>query len=297
MKRIFLYLIFIVFVIGIVGWIVTGPKRINPALLSGIEADLARGEFVFNAAGCASCHMTKDASADGRLQLGGGQEFPSSFGTFVAPNISSHKTAGIGTWSSEDLANALLGGVSPDGRHYFPAFPYGTYNRMTPFDVVSLHAYLANLPAVDRANEPHLISFPFNIRRSVGIWKALFLSSGWVVTGDLTKQQKHGRYLVEALGHCGECHTSRNLLGGLKLSAWLEGAPNPAGKGRIPNITPAKLIWSEADIAEYLKSGFTPEFDTAGGHMVAVIENTAKLSPSDRQAIAVYLKTVLGLRE
>jgi mono/diheme cytochrome c family protein len=86
-------------------------------------------------------------------------------------------------------------------------------------------------------------------------------------------------------------------LGGLKLSAWLEGAPNPDGKGRIPNITPAKLTWSEADIAEYLKSGFTPEFDTAGRHMVAVIENTAKLSPSDRQAIAVYLKTVLGLRE
>ncbi|MEK6205968.1 MAG: diacylglycerol kinase, partial [Amylibacter sp.] len=172
MKRIFLYLIFIVFVIGIVGWIVTGPKRIDPALLSGIEADLARGEFVFNAAGCASCHMAKDASADSRLQLGGGQEFPSSFGTFVAPNISSHKTVGIGTWSSEDLANALLGGVSPDGRHYFPAFPYGTYNRMTPFDVVSLHAYLAGLPAVGRANEPHRISFPFNIRRSVGIWKA-----------------------------------------------------------------------------------------------------------------------------
>lgn len=297
MKRIFRYLIFIAFVTGVAGWVASAPKRIDPALLSGIEADPARGEFVFNAAGCASCHMAKDASADDRLKLGGGQEFPSPFGTFVAPNISNHKTAGIGMWTSEDLANAVLGGVSPDGRHYFPAFPYGTYSRMTLSDVVSLRAYLASLPAVEAASKPHRVPFPFNIRRSVGIWKMLFLSDDWVVTGDLTEQQEHGRYLVEALGHCGECHTSRNLLGGLKLSAWLEGAPNPAGKGTIPNITPDKLTWSEADIAEYLKSGFTPKFDTAGGHMVAVIENTAKLSPDDRQAIAVYLKTALRLRE
>lgn len=287
----------IALLVGVVGWVVTAPKRIDPALLVNIESDLARGEFVFNAGGCASCHTAENATREDRLKLGGGQKFISPFGTFIAPNISSHETEGIGAWTSEDLANALLMGVSPDGSHYYPAFPYGTYSRMTLSDVVSLRAYLASLPAVEVASQPHQVSFPFNIRRSVGIWKRLFQSREWVVTGDLTEQQEHGRYLVEALGHCGECHTRRNLLGGLKLSVWLEGAPNPAGKGTIPNITPAKLTWSEADIVEYLKSGFTPEYDTAGGHMVAVIENTAKLSPDDRQAIAVYLKTALGLRE
>ena len=109
----------------------------------------------------------------------------------------------------------------------------------------------------------------------------------------MSEVEIRGRYLVEALGHCGECHTPRNLLGGSQLGRWLSGAPNPTGKGNIPNITPGKLDWSEVDIAEYLSSGITPEFDTAGGHMVAVIENTSKLPASDRGAIAAYLKRVL----
>lgn len=273
-------------------WVVTIPRTADPAVLAGLQGDAQRGRAVFTAAGCGSCHAAKDAKDDARLMLGGGQEFPSPFGTFVAPNISSDPTHGIGGWSELDLLNALHHGTSPDGRHYFPAFPYGTYTRMTAPDAVDLRAYLATLPAVAIPSAPHRVPFPFNIRRTLGGWKLLFLDDGWMLDDAPTPQLQRGRYLVEALGHCGECHTERNLLGGLKPGRWLAGAPNPAGKGRIPNITPGKLDWSEADIVEYLTSGFTPEFDTAGGEMVEVIENTAAMSNADRAAIAAYLKAI-----
>ncbi len=273
-------------------WWITRPQMADAAVLQGLEPDLAAGEQIFYAGGCASCHAAPEAKDEAKLLLTGGQGFPSPFGTFFAPNISPHPEAGIGGWTALDLWNAMHHGTSPEGAHYFPAFPYGSYVKTTAQDVVSLHAYLQTLPASDAASKPHDVGFPFNIRRSLGGWKLLFLRDDWVVTGDLTEQEQRGRYLAEALGHCGECHTPRNPLGGLKLAGWLSGAPNPTGKGTIPNITPGKLKWSEADIVEYLTSGFTPEFDTAGGHMVNVIENTAKLPASDREAIAAYLKKV-----
>lgn len=273
-------------------WWVTRPEIAGADALTGLSPDVAAGEQVFHAAGCASCHAAEGASGEDKLILSGGQAFPSPFGTFHAPNISPDPQAGIGGWTALDLYNAMKNGVSPEGTHYFPAFPYGSYVKATAQDVVSLHAFMQTLPASDTASKPHDVGFPFNIRRSLGGWKFLFLNDDWVVDGDLTEEEERGRYLAEALGHCGECHSPRNPLGGIIRSEWLAGAPNPSGKGRIPNITPAKLDWSQADIAEYLSSGFTPSFDTAGGHMVAVIENTAQLPASDRDAIAAYLKKV-----
>ncbi len=271
-------------------WWITRPAALPGDALAGIEPDLAHGEWVFNASGCASCHAAPGAEGEAKLVLAGGRAFPSPFGTFHAPNISPDPIAGIGGWSATDLANAMKLGVSPAGEHYYPAFPYASYTRATLEDIASLHAYLMTLPASDLSSRAHEVGFPFNIRRTLGGWKFLYLRDGWVVTGALTPQEERGRYLAEALGHCGECHTSRDLFGGLKHGAWMGGAPNPTGKGRIPNITPGGLDWSAADIAEYLKSGFTPEFDTAGGHMVAVVENTAKLPQEDRDALAAYLK-------
>lgn len=276
-------------------WWVTRPQTLPDDALAGLQPDLARGEIVFYAGGCASCHAPPGASGEDKLVLAGGQSFPSPFGTFLAPNISPSLEHGIGSWSAQDLANAMIQGVSPEGQHFFPAFPYTSYAHVTESDIVSLHAFLQTLPESDVPSKPHEVGFPFNIRRSLGAWKFLFLKDEWVLEGDHSDEIEHGRYLVEALGHCGECHTARNPLGGLSRSAWLGGAPNPAGRGRIPNITPAELLWSERDIAEYLKSGFTPEFDTAGGHMVDVIENTAKLTDEDRLAIAAYLKAVPGV--
>lgn len=295
LKALFRWAVALAIVGAAVFWWVTRPQTLAADALVGLTPDLAVGEQVFYAAGCASCHSAPDASAEEKLVLAGGQEFPSDFGTFHAPNISPDADHGIGGWSALDLANAMQRGVSPDGAHYYPAFPYASYVKAELSDIVSLHAFLGTLPASAEPSKPHDVGFPFNIRRMLGGWKVLFLRPEWVVAGDLTVEETRGRYLAEALGHCTECHTSRNPLGGLQLANWLGGAPNPDGKGRVPNITPGQLDWSSADIAEYLKSGFSPEFDTAGGHMVAVVENTSKLPPEDRAAIAAYLKKVIAV--
>ena len=274
---------------GLAAWFLTSPAKLAPSDWQNLAGDAARGEHVFNIGGCASCHIEKEASEHARLELGGGQAFATPFGTFYAPNISP-SPEGIAGWSAYDLANALLKGVSPEGAHYYPSFPYGSYARMSGQDITDLKAYLDTLPPVSRANIAHDLPFPFNIRRSNGAWKLLFLSADPVVDSTETR----GQYLVEGLGHCGECHTPRNALGGFDRSRWLAGAPNPEGKGRIPNLTPGGDLanWSVDDIAYYLESGFTPEFDTAGSTMVEVVENLSRATPEDRLAIARYLKTI-----
>ncbi len=271
-------------------WWVTRPVTDGPEVLAGLTPDLAAGEQVFHASGCASCHAAKDAEGEARLVLAGGRTFPSPFGTFVAPNISPDPEHGIGGWSALDLWNAMHNGVSPEGAHYFPAFPYSSYMRAAPQDIVSLHAFMMTLPADATPSQPHGVGFPFNIRRTLGGWKWLYLDDAWVLDGDLSPEEQRGRYLAEALGHCAECHTARDMLGGLDTARWMAGAPNPTGSGRIPNITPAAFDWSVSDTVEYFTSGFTPEFDTVGGHMVEVVENLAQLPREDREAIALYLK-------
>jgi mono/diheme cytochrome c family protein len=185
-----------------------------------------------------------------------------------------------------------MNGTSPEGSHYFPAFPYTTYARAELQDIADLQAFLLTLPPDATPSQVHEVGFPFSIRRALGGWKLMFFKRGWVLTGDLTPQVERGRYLVEALGHCGECHTPRNALGGLERARWLGGAPNPSGDGRIPNITSGRLTWSESDIAGYLKTGFTPEFDSAGGEMAEVVKNVSHLPDEDLAAIAAYLKAV-----
>ncbi len=276
--------------------LLSAPRSVDVGLYDGLKGDAANGELVFWAAGCASCHAAVDAKGAEELVLAGGQEFPSAFGTFVAPNISPDPAEGIGGWTLVEFANAVTQGVGKQGEHLYPALPYSAYNKMVPQDVADLKAFMDGLPASAEPSKPHQISFPFNIRRSLGIWKLLFENTDWVLTGDLTPEQTRGRYIAEALAHCGECHTPRNALGGVQRSAWLSGAPNPNGKGRIPNITPGKLTWSEADVVEYLTSGFTPEFDSVGGHMAHVVENMAKLPEQDRKAVAAYLQLVPAVK-
>lgn len=271
--------------------ILTRPVPLSGDALDGLRADTLRGEAVFLAAGCGSCHMAPGAEAEARRVLAGGQRFASPFGTFLAPNISP-SPEGIGDWSALDLANAMTRGIGRNGAHLYPAFPYASYARADLQDVVDLHAFLMTLPPSPTPSLPHDLGFPFNIRISLGGWKWLFVRQDWVLNGPLTQTEIRGRYLVEALGHCGECHTPRNLLGGLDRGRWLAGAPDPSGKGTIPNITPATLTWSEADIAAYLETGFTPDYDSVSGHMVHVVDNFARLPASDRAAVAAYLKRV-----
>jgi mono/diheme cytochrome c family protein len=273
-------------------WLLTRPDPLPAATFAGLTGDAAAGEAVFWAGGCASCHAAEGASGDELLVLAGGRGLSSDFGTFRAPNISPDAAHGIGGWTLAQFGDAMLRGVSPDGQHYYPAFPYGAYRFAAPQDIADLWAYLQSLPASDRPNDEHALDFPYSIRRGVGLWKRFALPAGWAVAGDLTPEEERGRYLAEALAHCAECHTPRGAMGQLVRDRWLAGAPNPSGQGRRPGIAPGQLSWSEQEIAGYLATGFTPSFDTAGGTMAAVVASLSRLPQEDLRAIAAYLKRV-----
>lgn len=273
-------------------WAITKPRvpfSADDVRLQG-DGDPERGRLVFAAGDCASCHATPGQTD--QLKLGGGLALASPYGTFRVPNISSDPTDGIGSWSAVDLANAMIGGVSPDQAHYYPVFPYPSYTGMRLDDIKDLRAYLKALPAVQGRPPPHDLALPFRVRRFLWFWKTLFFHEGQPKpspTGD--ELFDHGRYLVETVGHCAECHSSRNLFGAIKSSTRFAGGIDPEGTGFIPNITPARIgKWSEADIAELLKTGKTPSHGQVGSSMAEVITNTAMLSERDRDAIARYIK-------
>ncbi len=276
------------------------PQALDPDQLPAHEPDAVAGERWFLLGGCASCHASpvggRRAKGENRLKLGGGLELDTPFGVFRVPNISPHPDDGIGRWTQLDFVNAMQRGVSPAGRHYYPAFPYASYARMAAEDVMDLRAYLATLPAVAGRPADHTLSFPWSLRRGIGLWKLRYLDTAPVAAiepADLAAVR--GQSLVEGAGHCGECHTPRDTAGGLRRDRWLAGAPKLEGKGRVPDITPGGDEvgeWSAADLAYYFESGFTPDYDTVGGPMVAVQENLAALPPADREAIAAYLKAV-----
>jgi mono/diheme cytochrome c family protein len=293
MNKLFLFFTFLAVMSVAAFSAITRPGTVNTSEYAGLSGTVEKGQQLFWLGGCAACHSGAGTEGDALLVLSGGRRFATGFGTFVAPNISTDPVQGIGNWALKDLANALLKGTSPKGAHYYPAFPFASYARMTPQDVADLKAFLDALPASDRANEPHLVHFPFNFRVLLGGWKFLYLNKDPIVAGDsLSPQEARGRYLVEGPGHCGECHTPRDALGGMDRARWLAGAPSADGPGRVPDITPARLAWSADEIADYLKTGFTPDYDSAGGAMAEVVTNLSHLPDTDLAAIAAYLKQV-----
>ncbi|WP_426228675.1 c-type cytochrome [Pararhizobium sp. DWP3-4] len=282
---------------GGAAWFLTKPEPWPTSHWERLgEPDLANGEQIFWAGGCTSCHAAAKSEGDAKLVLAGGLPLKSPFGTFHVPNISPDEAAGIGSWTLAEFGNAMTRGVGKQGEHLYPSFPYGSYARLTPKDINDLWGFLKTLPKSANVAPPHDLPFPYNIRLALGGWKLLFFTDKPRVTVDTANPKiARGQYLVEGPGHCGECHTPRNALGGFETTEWLAGAPNPEGEGRIPNITPGSKSmgsWSEGDIVNYLQTGFTPEFDSAGGSMVEVQKNMAKLPASDREAIAAYLKAV-----
>jgi mono/diheme cytochrome c family protein len=273
-------------------WLLTIPQTVPASALGPHQPDLANGRTMFIAGGCSGCHAVPDAQD--KTRLGGGLALKSPFGTFYVPNISSDRRDGIGAWSEADFVTALTKGTSPDGRHYYPAFPYTSYQRMRLDDLRDLFAYLKTLPAVAGRVRDHDLPFPFGFRRGLGLWKLLYLD-GVPFTPDPTKSAtlNRGAYLVEGPGHCAECHSPRNLFGGIIASERFAGGPNPEGKGWIPNITQKDLgDWSEKDIAYLLETGQTPEGDSVGGSMAEVVRHTSQLATEDRTAIAAYIKSL-----
>lgn len=297
MRWILIALVVLVLVAAGAAWLVTAPETMAAEDLPDHQGDPARGEPVFYAAGCSSCHAAPEAKGDERLRLGGGLALKTGFGTFYAPNISPHPD-GIGGWSELDFVNAVMRGVSPEGEHFYPAFPYTSYQHMTVEDVLDLKAFIDTLPPVEGKAPPHALPLLFQLRRGVGLWKHRYLAAfPSPLAGDADAMLRRGSYLVAGPGHCGECHTPRDLLGGPIPERAFSGGAAPEGDkaNRVPNITPSEDgigDWSIEDIKAALRTGILPDFETFGGAMVHVQENMAKLSEEDREAIGLYLKSL-----
>jgi mono/diheme cytochrome c family protein len=281
-------------VIALAGfWWLTAPgSPVIPVTTPPAAPNLSNGLITFNAGGCSSCHAVP--GQPDRTRLGGGLAIPSPFGTFYAPNISPDLVDGIGRWTEAEFVNAVTRGISPAGFHYFPAFPYTSYAHAKGEDISDLFAYLKTLAPVTGKVRDHDVPFPFNIRRNIGIWKLLFMDGKPFVPDPARSiRWNRGAYLVNGLGHCAECHSPRNFLGGIIAAQRFAGGPNPEGEGWVPNITQKGIgEWSEKDIVAFLKTGEMPDGDSAGGSMVRVIKNTSQLSDEDRADIAEYIKSL-----
>jgi mono/diheme cytochrome c family protein len=292
LKRVVLGLVLVALIgLGLFWWL-TIPSTVAAASLPARQADLTNGQTMFNAGGCSSCHAVPDQPD--RLKLGGGLAIPSPFGTFYAPNISPDPNDGIGRWSEADFVTAVQKGTSPEGTHYYPAFPYASYQRARVEDIRDIFAYLRTLAPVSGHVRDHDMPFPFNIRRTVGMWKLFFLDGKpFVPDAAHSATWNRGAYLVNGLGHCAECHSPRNLLGGIVEAQRFAGGPNPDGEGSVPNITQKQIAdWSAKDIGYFLETGEMPDGDTAGGAMARVIRNTSQLPAADRGAMAEYVKSL-----
>ena len=256
---------------------------------------VARGAYVLRAAGCATCHT--DVAGGGAF-LAGGRMLSSPWGAIAVPNITPDPETGIGGWSDEDLVRALRDGKSPTGRTYYPAFPYTAYSGMRHEDMLDLKAYLDTVEPAAASNRPHALRFPFNVRLFLHPWRWLFFArapAGPAPGAD--ERLARGRYLVETLGHCAECHTPRNMLGALKPGRHLAGSRyGPAGVS-VPNITPDAETgigaWSEIDLVFFLRTGFTPSGDDVQGEMREAIDDGLRhLTQADLEAMAAWLKAL-----
>ena len=195
-------------VVVVAGYVLVLPqlgRSVEPVDVSGLTGDPARGAYLAVAAGCLTCHT--DYKKKGQL-LAGGPAIETPFGAFYGPNITPDTKHGIGGWTVEQFSMALAAGRAPNGNHYFPSFPYTSYAAMKPQDIVDIKSYLDTVPPVTQASRPHDLGWPFSDRAALGAWKLLNFDPVRNVELD------RGAYLVNVLGHCGECHTQRNVLGG-----------------------------------------------------------------------------------
>ena len=255
---------------------------------------VARGAYLFAAADCGGCHTDKKAKGPA---LAGGAAMVTAFGTFYAPNITPHPTAGIGGWTEAQFKRAMREGRGKNGEFLYPVFPYPAFTGMSDRDIADLWAFLKTQPASAQPSKRQQAKAPYNIRPLLAGWRTLYFRPGPLQpTAGKSAEWNRGRYLSEAVVHCQECHTPRNKLGALENSAAYAGEPHGPDNQNAPNLTPHPsgpiATWSEAEIVELLKDGALPDGDYVGSTMATVVEGTGKLNPADLKAIAVYIKSL-----
>ncbi len=263
---------------------VTGPVR--DLTLAG---DVERGNYLIRLGGCVACHTD---AASGAAFLSGGAGLETAFGTFVPPNITSDREAGIGAWTVQQFSDAMSNGMGPQG-HLYPAFPYENYTLMSDQEIVDLYAALMATEPVSEPAAESAVPFPFNVRVIMAGWQNLFFKPGrFEPEAGQTEQYNRGKYLAMGPAHCVACHTPRNALGALDWSAAFTGSPGGTG-GRAPAITAEALVADGYDVetlVQTLKDGFTPGFDVLGGAMGEVItDSTSHWTDEDLTALASYL--------
>lgn len=274
------------------GLLLAAPLAFAAPSSAPVDSQLQQGEYIYRAAGCEACHTdTKHAGKS----LAGGHALVTPFGTFYSPNITPDKETGIGRWSEQDFVRAMRFGISPDSDHYYPAFPYPSYTKLSDQDIRALWAYLKARPPIMQANRQHDLKWFARSRSFVGSWKRLYFTPG-AYQPDASKSQtwNRGAYLSEAAAHCGECHTPRNPLGGIKNEQRYAGTREGPDGGVVPNITADKKTgigkWRASELVDYLATGLTPEGDSAGDLMAEVIDNGLKyLTKEDLGAMAEYV--------
>ena len=277
----------------------TSESRLNsagPAVDTDLQVE--QGKYLALAGNCASCHT---AGSDGFMA--GGLAFETPFGRIYSTNITPDADTGIGNWTDLQFLNSMRQGVRPDGEHLYPVFPYTAFTKVTDDDVAALFAYLKSIPAVRQQPSENEISFPFNQRSLMSIWKAMFFDAG-VYAADAAKSAvwNRGAYLVEALAHCGACHSPRNLLGAehsdLAMTGGVYTDKVPNGTLRpwsAPNLTSAPSglgLWPLEEAATYLKTGRNSYVETFGPMNEVILNSTRHLSDGDVDAMAVYLKSL-----
>jgi mono/diheme cytochrome c family protein len=259
-----------------------------------IAGDVQRGAYLVYAGGCLGCHTADKKDA---MPFAGGRVLKTPFGTFYGPNITPDGKAGIGAWTEAQFIRAMRNGERPDGSNYFPAFPYPSFTKISDADLHDLWAYLRTLQPSGKPSQKHDLHFPFGFRFAVSVWKWLFFSPGaFTPNPQASTSVNRGAYLVQALGHCGECHTPRNFMGGPKSGRALAGGKGPEGKS-VANLTPTGLKkWNDADLKEFLLSGLSPDGDVTAASMGEVVTNTtSKLTPRDLGALIAYLRSLAPL--
>jgi mono/diheme cytochrome c family protein len=264
--------------------------------VSSPASSLEQGRYLAAIGNCRTCH-----TASGGKAFAGGVKFDTPFGVLYSTNITADRETGIGNWSFEDFYHAMKGGVRPDGTHLYPAFPYTSFAKLTDADIASLYWFVKTIEPAHAADKPNNLKFPYNLRFGLRAWNKLFHDSSVYVTEPARSAEwNRGAYLVQGIGHCGACHTPRNLLGAERNDVALNGGvlndevrPGKYREWSAVNLTSAKTGlggWSAASIAEYLQKGECERAVVHGPMTEVVMNSTRHLRDADARAIATYLK-------